>query len=267
MIELAPLHKSGLPVTSPILLAGGSAGFGEAIHPGIDTTRLGGIVVGPITRRNIRGSEPPRLAETSGGFVLQTGLQNRGVTAVLKNFARLWPRLGCPIIAQIADGSPEEAAGTARRLALVDGLLGLELRLAPDAVPGDVRPLLRAVRRAADLPVWLKLPLAGAALFAQAGADAGADALVIGSPPPGAAQHSSGSLVRGDLFGPAAFAPMLAALCAVAEMGLERPLIACGGIHTPAQARQALAAGAAALQLDSLLWLEPDAVRRIGETG
>ncbi|MGB5049885.1 MAG: hypothetical protein WBO46_13170, partial [Caldilineaceae bacterium] len=110
MIELAPQHKIGLPVTSPILLAGGSAGYGEAIHPGIETARLGAIVIGPITRRSIRGSEPPRLAETSGGFVLHTGLQNRGVSAVIKNFARLWPRLGCPVIAQIADNTAEAAA-------------------------------------------------------------------------------------------------------------------------------------------------------------
>ena len=74
MIELAPRHKIGLPVDSPILLAAGSVGFGEAIHPAIDTNRLGGIVVGPITRHSIRGSDTPRMAETDGGFVLQTGL-------------------------------------------------------------------------------------------------------------------------------------------------------------------------------------------------
>lgn len=263
MIELAPRHKIGLPVDSPILLAAGSVGFGEAIHPSIDTARLGGVVVGPITRHSIRGSDSPRLAETSGGFVLQTGLQNRGVTAVIKNFARFWSRLGCPIIAQIADDDPQEAASTARRLAQVDGLMGLELRLALHAEPGELRPLLRAIRRSADLPLWVKLPSSGVTDLAQAAAAAGADALVIASPLLGAGVTASGTVVRGDLFGPAAFAPMLAGLSAVTELALGIPLIACGGIHTLQQARQILAAGASAVQLDSIVWVEPGVVEKL----
>ncbi|MCL4835608.1 MAG: hypothetical protein KJZ86_24425 [Caldilineaceae bacterium] len=267
MIELAPRHKIGLPVESPILLAGGSAGYGEAIHPGIDTARLGGIVVGPITRRSIRGSDAPRMAETSGGFVLQTGLQNRGVSAVIKNFARLWPRLGSPVIAQIADNSPEEAASTARRLAQVDGLLGLELRISPQTPAGEMRSLLRAVRRAAELPLWVKLPLTAVEESAQTAAGAGADGLVIASPPAGAGFNRQGELIRGDLHGPGNFAPMLAGLSAVAGLGLGIPLIACGGIHTPQRLRQALAAGASAVQLDSLLWVEPDLLQKLLEMG
>lgn len=263
MIELAPRHKIGLPVDSPILLAAGSVGYGDAIHPGIDTSQLGGVVVGPITRHSIRGSETPRLAETSGGFVLQTGLQNRGVSAVIKNFARLWSRLGCPVIAQIADNSPEEAASTARRLAQVDGLMGLELRISPHAQPNEVRPLLRTIRRSTDLPVWVKLPLTGVEELAHAAAIAGADALVVASPLTGAGVAANGTVVRGDLFGPAAFAPMLAALVTVAELALDLPLIACGGIHTAPQVRQVLAAGASAVQLESVVWVEPDAVEKL----
>jgi len=265
VIELAPGHKVGLPVDSPILLAGGSVGYGESMHRGIDTAQLGGLVVGPMTRYSIRGSDGPRLAETSGGFVLHTGLQNRGVAAVVKKFARLWPRLGCPVIAQIADNTAEDAASTARRLAPVDGLAGLEVRLAPEATPGDVRSLLRALRRGADLPLWARLPLHNTTALALDAVEAGADALVVGLPARGAGFTPGGELVRGELYGPAAFAPMLARLCAVADLTLDRPLIACGGIHTPQQVRQTLAAGASAVQLDSVVWIEPDAVKKILE--
>ena len=265
MIELAPRHKIGLPVDSPILLAAGSVGYGETIHTGIDTTRLGGVVVGPITRRSIRGSDTPRLAETSGGFVLHTGLQNRGVSAVVKNFARLWPRLGCPVIAQIADNTPEEAASTARRLAEIAGLSGLELRLSPHAEPGELRPLLRAIHRAADLPVWVKLPGGCATEMAQAAA--GADALVVASPATGAGLHRTGRLISGKLYGPGVFAPMLAQLAAITALALDLSLIACGGIHTSQQVSQALSAGASAVQLDSIVWVDPDAVGKLLEIG
>lgn len=263
MIELAPHHKNGLPLNSPILLAGGSAGYGEAIHPAIETSRLGAVVVGPITRRSIRGSDSPRMAETFGGVVLNMGLQNRGVSAVVKNFARLWPRLGCPVIAQIADTNSEDAGATARRLAQRDGLLGLELCLGPNAAPGSLRPLLRGLGRAADLPVLVKLPLPVNTELALAAAEAGADGLVVGSPPPAAGFHAPGALVRGSLFGPGVFAHMLDGLAKVADTVPGLPLIACGGIHSPAHVRQCLALGASAVQLDSLLWVEPDGVRRL----
>ncbi|MEZ4673262.1 MAG: hypothetical protein R2932_03335 [Caldilineaceae bacterium] len=58
MLDLAPGHKLGLATANPILLAGGVIGSGEALPPGLNTTQLGGVVVGPIQRH--AWSEPPR---------------------------------------------------------------------------------------------------------------------------------------------------------------------------------------------------------------
>lgn len=255
MIELAPRHKSGLPVENPVLLAGGSIGYGEAMHRGLDLAQFGAVVVGPMTRYAQGGAETPRLAETNGGFVLQTGLQNRGVNAVLKKLARIWPRLGCPVVAQIADSNAEDAAFTARRLIHADGLLGLELLVTAGSSPEEITETINAIRSENDLPLWVKVPLAPALPLASA--VAGADALVIGHPPQGSLLNPQQRAVRGALYGPLTFATMLAALLEFANLGLPAPIIACGGIHTLAQARQALAAGAAAIQLDSLVWVEP----------
>jgi dihydroorotate dehydrogenase (NAD+) catalytic subunit len=263
MIELAPRHKIGLPVDNPVLLAGGSIGYGEAVHRGMDLARVGGVVVGPISRQPQIGSEGPRLAESSGGFVLQTGLQNRGVKAVMKKFARLWPRLGCPVIAQIADNHPEDAAITARQLLGADGVSGLELLPARQISAGDLSQLVRAIRRENDLPLWVKLPLESVLTLAPVAAKLGVDGLVVGQPLQGAAVNRQNQMVRGALYGPLTFAPMLATLLDVAQLDLPLTLIACGGIHTPAQARQALAAGAIAFQLDSAIWVEPGTAERM----
>lgn len=260
MIELAPLHKIGLPVPSPILLAGGSVAYGESIPKGIDPAKLGGVVIGPITHRSQRGSEPPRLGETVGGMVLDVGIQNRGAARVVKLFGRIWPRLGCPVIAQVADTHPEEAHATARHLGRVQGLTGLELLLPPYAQADDLFDLVEAIRPVWDLPIWVKLPLEGAVELAYAGAEAGADALVVGQPSRGSGFHPSGAAVTGSLYGPLSFAPMLNGLLQVARLELGLPLIACGGLHTPQQIRQALAAGASAVQLDSQVWVEPGMV-------
>jgi dihydroorotate dehydrogenase (NAD+) catalytic subunit len=272
-IDLAPHHKQGLPVANPILAAGGSVGYGEARHAGLDMARLGAVVVGPIMRRSLAGKQPPRLAHVDGGLVLETGLQNRGVSAVIRKFARLWPGLGCPVIAQIADAHPDLAAETAERLAGVDAVSGLELLIPRHADGGLVRRLVQAVDRAADLPVWVKPPLSLAVELAPPAVEAGAAALVIAQPLTGAGlartpddppvQGAPAALVRGPVYGPLAFAPMLDVLAQVAALDLPAARIACGGIHTPEQVRQALAVGASAVQLDSALWVEPGLAGRL----
>ena len=50
---------------------------------------------------------------------------------------------------------------------------------------------------------------------------------------------------------------IVAALLQVASLQLPAALIACGGIHTADHVRQALAAGAQAVQIDSAVWVEP----------
>lgn len=256
-VELAPGHKVGLPLAGPVMLAAGSVGYGEARPRELETGRFGGVVVGPFTRRSRGGSAPPRVAETVGGFVRDTGLQNRGVSAAVRRYGKLWPRLGCPVIAQIADSGREEAGETAARLTGVEGIEGFELLCRPDADARGLTELLEVMRLESDLPVLVKLPLAEAEALAPVAVGAGAAGVVVGSPPPGAGVRIDGQIVRGELFGPGVFAVMLAALLAVKEQALPGSLVACGGIHTVQQARDCLAAGADALQMDSLVWVEP----------
>ena len=78
MIELAPDHKLGLPVDSPVLLAAGAIGYGESRHRELTLERFGAVVIGPFTNRSRAGSQPPRMAQTLGGFVRRVELQNQG---------------------------------------------------------------------------------------------------------------------------------------------------------------------------------------------
>ena len=259
MIELAPDHKLGLPLDCPVILAAGSIGYGEARQRQMELGRFGAVIVGPFTRRSRAGSQPPRMAETFGGFVRRVDLQNRGVSAAVKKFAHLWPRIGCPVIAQIADSDLSEAASTVGRLSAVDGIEGFELLSRPEAGEAEITRLLEVLHLESDLPVLIKLPLARAVALAPAAVAAGAAGVVVGSPPLGAAMRADGQTLTGETFGPVVFPPMLAALLEVKALNLPASIIACGGIHTREQARHALAAGADALQLESLVWVEPAA--------
>ncbi len=108
-INLAPNHKQGLVVNNPILLGAGTIGYGEVVPKGLDLAQMGGAVVGPIQGGSRGGAPPPRLAHLNGGVVLATGLQNRGLNSAVQRYAKLWPKLGCPIIAQLADSHPPGA--------------------------------------------------------------------------------------------------------------------------------------------------------------
>ena len=274
-IDLAPNNKHGLILVNPIMLAGGIIGYGEAIHVGVETSTLGAVVVGPIMRHGRLGSRPPRLAEQNGGFVLNTDYQNRGVRSVLRRFARLWPKLGCPVIAQIADSDAAAAGRVAQQLADARdngvALSGIELLLSRSTDVNRTRKLIHAVLYNCDLPLFVKIPLGNAVELAVAAIEAGACGLVIARPPTGAGLHSSKAvgegmkeraMISGDLYGPLTFPLMLQRLVEVAREQLPCSLIACGGIHTEQHVKDALAAGADAVQIDSAIWVEPGTANR-----
>jgi dihydroorotate dehydrogenase (NAD+) catalytic subunit len=251
MIDLAPNHKHNLLAANPILLAGGTIGYGEACHPALDLRQLGGVVVAPLLLHSRAGSPPPRLTSSEGGFTLDTGLQNRGLDAVLRNFAKLWPKLGCPVVVQLADSEPNALRQVAARLNEIEGVAALELLLPRSADAQSARALLRAVAKVSDLPLWVKPSLDHCLELAPIAVQNQAAAVVVGQSPQVA--HSTTAAI----FGPVLFERMLAVLHQTAKLQLDCALLACGGIHTPEDVGQALAAGARAVQIDSAVWVEP----------
>lgn len=256
MIELAPVHKQGLPSQNPVWIAGGMIGYGEAVGRGLNVAALGGVVVGPILASSRAGAALPRVAHTIGGMVLETGWQNRGVSNALARYGKLWPSMGCPVVAQLVDADARNMGKLAARLATIPGVAGLEIL----PLTQDIAVAKRMVRNcveASDLPIWVKLPLSEAVAWASPLVEAGANGLVIGQSLRGSLGAEAGGVVSGATYGPLTFAMILPALRAVAVLDLPIALIACGGIHSFEQMEQALAAGASAVQIDSAIWVEP----------
>jgi len=205
-----------------------------------------------------RGPAQSRLAETKAGFVLETGQQNPGVRKVIQWYRKIWSRLGVPVIAHLPADEPDDLRRTAGALASTDLVAAIELGIPSDgASPADVEHWIRAVGEGCHLPQLVKLPLEGVVELAGVVAESAADALVITGPPLGAALSSqAGAAVRGYLYGPAVHSLVLEAVYAIAEL-VDLPLVAVGGIHTAADAEAFLQAGASAVQLDSLLFVDP----------
>jgi dihydroorotate dehydrogenase (NAD+) catalytic subunit len=263
MIELAPGHKVGLLLPNPLMTAAGCFGYGPEYTGLVDISRLGAIVTNPVTLRPRRGASQPRLAETPGGFVLNTGNQNPGVRRVIQRYAGVWKRLGVPVIVHLAPDDPGALARTARALETTGVVAGLEVGLPEDVSPADAAGLVAAAHES-ELPLLVKLPLARAAETAVACVEAGADALVVGAPPVGAAIHPSGQVVTGPLYGPSLHPLALHALLAVRPL-VDVPLVGCGGVHTVEDVRAFFGVGAAAVQVDSAVFADPSVLGRLAE--
>ena len=266
MIELAPFHKIGLALPGPVMIASGCGGYGDVVRRLVNLSAFGALVTNPITLGPRRGPGQPRLAETKAGFVLDTGLQNPGVRKVLRQHSKSWPRLGVPVIAHLPADEPDDLRRTARALAGTGSIAAVELGVPAGAGCGDVERWLRAVAQDCSLPVLVKLPLDAAVDLAEAAAAASADALVIGQPPPGAAiPRAGGEPVDGYLYGPALHSLVLPLVRAIGAQ-VDLPLVAAGGIHSLADTQTLLQAGAVAVQLDTLLFVDPQQAETIAET-
>jgi dihydroorotate dehydrogenase (NAD+) catalytic subunit len=272
MIELAPHHKFGLSLTNPVMIASGFAGYGPAYQRLLDLSAFGAIVTNPITLRPRSGPTQPRLVETPGGFILNIGGQNPGVKRVIQQYQHHWARLPIPIIAHLPADEADALQRTARALSGLETSHGqtliaaIELGLPPETQPWEVNGWLGAVQADSPLPVLVKLPVTPAAPdLAIAAAEANADAIVIGAPPLGAVlSPTTGASVTGLLFGPALHSLILLQLYRIKNW-VDLPVVAVGGIHTLAETQTFLAAGASAVQLDSLLFIEPRAAEAVAQ--
>ncbi len=273
-IELAPRHKIGLPLRSPLILAAGMIGYGDARPRALDLSACGAWVTAPIGQQPPTSpaegdADTPRRAEVPGGVVLAPTPYTPSVSRVLRRYAPAWPRLGLPAIAHLeatAHPAPDEGdrlVAIARRLAGAPGVAALEVAPHIDAGADTASALLTQIRHVSDLPLLAALPLVPAIdQWAVACAEAGADALVIGQPPPAAAPSRQSFLVRGRLYGPAVAPLAWEALARVAALELGIPLVGAGGVHQIDDVLTYLRLGATAVQIDTVVWIDPECLQR-----
>jgi dihydroorotate dehydrogenase (NAD+) catalytic subunit len=256
MVELISGHKTGLELASPVLIAAGFGGYGDVYHSLIDMSLFGAVVTRPITLRPRRAL--PRMVELSNGFLVETHLQNPGVRKIIARFAtrsRLWARLSLPVIAHLPADIPDDLSRTARAMAENTPIIAIELGLPTLCYPDEAYDWVEAIRTGCELPLLVKVSLETTTEHLAAIAQAGADILVVSAPPRGSA-YRDGQLISGDYYGPMLYHQALNKVAWVVGES-ELPVIAGGGIHKIDDARAFLECGARAVQIDSLMFINP----------
>jgi dihydroorotate dehydrogenase (NAD+) catalytic subunit len=241
--------KHDLAIDPPLMNAAGSLGFSPVLYGPIDWSKLGAFVTNPVSLTPRIPAHGKRYATFPGGFVLHTGFPNPGLIQVLRRHAGGWSRSPLPVIVHLLARGADEVAKMARQLEMVEGVTGLEVGVVSDASTDGVVAITQAA--CGELPVIVRLPIERAVDLAQAATKAGATAISL-APPRGMLPTQGGDPVQGRLYGPAVLPLALRAVQELTQLGI--PTIGAGGVYTQMHKDAMLAAGALAVQLDSILW-------------
>ncbi|MGD1052258.1 MAG: dihydroorotate dehydrogenase [Candidatus Dormibacteria bacterium] len=269
----------GLVLPNPVGLASGTAGYGFELGQLIDLDRLGALFTKGTTLLPRDGNPPPRVAEVRGGMLNAIGLHNPGVEHVASAYAPEFSRWSVPVVVNVAGGSVEDYLACLDRLERAEGLAGYELNISCPNIangldfgrdPAAAGRLVAAARARTGRHLMVKLSpnVTDIAAVARAVEEAGADSVSAVNTYVGMKIHRG---IRapvlpgrgtGGLSGPA-IKPL--ALAAVAQVGaaVSIPVVGVGGIMNAGDALEFLIVGAAAVQVGTATFVNPDASLQI----
>lgn len=241
--------KSDLYFSKPLMNAAGTLGFAPDSKGPVDLSAFGAFVTNPISRGPRKPAGGTRFIPYPGGFLLHSGLPNPGLNAAIQCYGERWARSSLPVILHLLARGAGELAGMVEHFESVDGVMGIEIGLSPDVTPTEIRQMVQAAL--GELPIIVRLNLDAGENVLQAVVEAGASAISLG-PPRGTLLDRDGNLVSGRIYGRAVFP--LALQWVEKCSGLGMPIIGAGGVYQASEAEAMLKAGAAAVQVDALLW-------------
>lgn len=266
----------GLRLRNPIMPASGT--FAEGLDKVMNFNRLGAIVTKTITRELRAGNPLPRVVERPGGLINAIGIPSKGIDHFVQRTIKLYAAYDTPLIVSISAPTAEGFASLASELT-IPGVAGIEANISCPNIEADgkafaMRPdstekVTRHLRKATDLPLWVKLtPNTGEiADVARAAESAGADAVVVANTILSMAidlktfKPCLGNIM-GGLSGPA-IKPIVLRQVFQCSKAVKVPIIGCGGVINADDAVEYLLAGASAVQVGTATFIQPAAMTTI----
>jgi dihydroorotate dehydrogenase (NAD+) catalytic subunit len=264
-----------------VLVASGTFGYGDEAKDLVDANRLGGIITKSLSWKPRDGNPPRRIVETASGMLNSIGLANIGVHAFIEEKLPYLRSLDTVIIANIAASSVQEYCDVLSLLDQQKGIHAYEINVScPNVKEGglnfgtdramtkEITTRLRALTRK---PLIIKLTpnVTHVSEFARAAQEAGADAVslintLIGMAIDVRTKKPKLSTVTGGLSGPAIKPIALAKVYETAQ-AVKIPVLGIGGIQTADDAVEFLLAGATAVQVGTMNFIDAGASVRIAD--
>jgi dihydroorotate dehydrogenase (NAD+) catalytic subunit len=271
----------GTEFRNPVLLAGGTAGYGRELDGILDLDALGGLVTKAVTPEPRTGNPALRATEYGAGMLNSIGLANVGLDAFRsEKLPWLRDRLrSARVLVNVAGRTVEDYTEVIDGLDGEEGFLGYELNVScPNVKEGGAAfcarldlldEVVSAARARTQRPLVVKLApnLPDIGGTAAAAVSAGADALTLINTFPGLlfdleSRRPVLGAGTGGVSGPGVL-PMGVHAVWQAARRVDVPIIGVGGIRSGSDAVQYLLAGASLVEIGTATFADPRAPERV----
>ena len=269
---------AGVTFQNPVMTASGT--FGSCMEYGefVDLNRLGAVVTKGVANVPWEGNKTPRVAEVYGGMLNAIGLQNPGIDVFLERDIPFLKKFDTKIIVNVCGKTVEDYLEVVERLgeAPVDML---EINVScPNVKEGAIAfgqkadclyDITKQIKRVAKQPVIMKLSpnVTDIGEMARAAEAAGADGVSLINTLTGMKIdiHKRRFVLAnktGGMSGPA-IKPVAVRMVYQAAHAVKIPVIGMGGIATAEDAIEFLLAGASAVAVGAMNFVNPYATIQI----
>ncbi|MCD6117861.1 dihydroorotate dehydrogenase [bacterium] len=274
MVDLT-VNIGSLKLKNPVLTASGTFGYGTEYSEFMNPSELGGIITKTITLEPREGNPVPRIAETPAGMINSIGLANVGSAKFLLEKLPALETLDSAVVVNIAGSTVEEYGKVAELVQGHKRVDAIEVNVScPNVDRGGIAlgvsaegtfEVTKRVRQTTDKPIIVKLTpnVTDITQIAEAAEEAGADAVSLINTLVGMVidiESAKPLIARGTggLSGPAIKPIAVAKVYQVAQV-VNIPIIGLGGIMNWRDAVEFIMAGASAVQVGTLNFVDPRA--------
>lgn len=272
---------AGVTFKNPVMTASGTFGSGMEYGEFVDLNRLGAVVTKGVANVPWEGNPTPRVAEVYGGMLNAIGLQNPGIDVFMERDIPFLRQFDTRVIVNVCGRTVEDYVEVVERLGDEEAVSMLEINVScPNVKEGAIAfgqkaealyGITEEIKRHARQPVIMKLSpnVTDIGEMAKAAEAAGADALSLINTVTGMKidiHRRKFALANktGGMSGPA-IKPIAVRMVYQAAHAVKLPIIGMGGIATAEDAVEFLLAGASAVSVGAMSFVNPYAVVEIAE--
>ena len=271
---------AGVTFKNPVMTASGTFGSGMEYGDFVDLNRLGAVVTKGVANVPWTGNPTPRVAEVYGGMLNAIGLQNPGIDVFLKRDIPFLQHYDTKIIVNVCGKTVEDYLEVVEKLndSAADML---EINVScPNVKEGAIAfgqkadclfDITSKIKNVARKPIIMKLSpnVTDITEMAKAAETAGADAISLINTITGMKidiHKRTFALANrtGGMSGPA-IKPVAVRMVYQASHAVKIPVIGMGGIATAEDAIEFLLAGATAVSVGAVNFMNPYATVEITE--
>lgn len=264
---------AGVTLKNPVMTGSGTFGSGMEYGEFVDLNRLGAVVTKGVANVPWPGNPTPRVAEVYGGMLNAIGLQNPGIDVFMERDIPFLKQYDTKIIVNVCGKTVEDYLEVVEKLGDEPAVAMLEINVScPNVKEGAIAfgqkadalyNITEQIKRKAKQPIIMKLSpnVTDITEMARAAEAAGADAISLINTITGMKidiHRRKFALANktGGMSGPA-IKPVAVRMVYQAAHAVQIPVIGMGGIATAEDAIEFILAGASAVSVGAMNFVDP----------